>query len=54
MDEETAAPGPAYPSQPVADYRPRLAGLPNSSVEQLRDALVGLTGIEPPRRARTQ
>lgn len=46
MDVETAVPGPAYPSQPVVDYRPRLAGLPNSGVEQLREAFVFLTGIQ--------
>ena len=47
MDVDTAVPGPAYESQPVADYRPRLASLPESSIEELRAAYVLLTGCEP-------
>jgi hypothetical protein len=50
MDEETAVPGPAYPSQPVADYLPRLASLPNSGVDQLHEAFAFLSGIEALRR----
>ena len=47
MDEDSAVPGPAYESQPVAEYRPRLASLPESTVEELRDAYVSLTGCAP-------
>ena len=47
MDENIAAPGPAYPSQPVAEYQPRLAAVPNSGIDQLHEAFVFLTGVEP-------
>ena len=47
MDENTAVPGAAYPSQPVAEYQPQLPGLPNSGIDELHDAFVYLTGIDP-------
>ena len=47
MDENTAVPGPAYPSQPIAEYQPRLPGLPNSGIDALREAFVYLAGIDP-------
>ena len=47
MDENTAVPGPAYPSQPVAEYVPQLPGLPNSGIEELHEAFGYLTGIDP-------
>lgn len=46
-EENTAVPGPAYPSQPVADYQPRLPGIPDSGVEELHVAFVFLTGVDP-------
>ena len=47
MDENTTIPGPAYPSQPVAEYAPQLPGLPNSGIEELHEAFVYLTGMDP-------
>ena len=47
MDENTAVPGPAYPSQPVAEYQPRLPALPNSGIDELHEAFVYLAGIDP-------
>lgn len=47
MDENTAVPGPAYPSQPVAEYQPRLPGLPNSGIDPLHEAFVFLTQVDP-------
>jgi hypothetical protein len=47
MDENTAVPGPSYPSQPVAEYAPQLAGLPRSGIEELHEAFVYLTGMDP-------
>jgi hypothetical protein len=47
MDENTAVPGPAYPSQPVAEYQPQLPSLPNSGIEELYEAFGYLTGIDP-------
>ena len=47
MDENTAVPGPAYPAQPVAEYRPQLPNLPNSGIAKLHEAFVYLAGIDP-------
>lgn len=47
MDVNMAVPGPAYPSQPVAEYEPRLPGLPNSEIEELHEAFLYLTGMAP-------
>jgi hypothetical protein len=47
MDENAAVPGPAYPSQPVAEYQPRLSSLPNSGIAELHEAFVYLAGIDP-------
>jgi hypothetical protein len=47
MDENTAVPGPAYPSQPFKDYEPRLPGLPNSEHDELCETFLYLAGIDP-------
>ncbi len=47
MDEDTAVPGPAYPSQPVAEYQLQLPSLPNSGIAKLHEAFVYLAGIDP-------
>ena len=47
MDENTAVPGPAYSSQPVAEYQPRLPGLPNSGIDELQEAFEYLVGTDP-------
>jgi hypothetical protein len=47
MDDNTAVPGPAYPSQPVAEYEPRLPSLPNSGLGELHEAFLYLVGTDP-------
>lgn len=47
MDENPAVPAPAYPSQPFKEYEPRLPGLPNSEHDELCEAFMFLTQVNP-------